>query len=60
MTATTTQVYQLFIRATPEQIWEAITTPEFTHRYFFGTHVRVVADAYQSVDGEGNGMIEEA
>ena len=30
MTATTTQVYQLFIRATPEQIWEAITTPEFT------------------------------
>jgi uncharacterized protein YndB with AHSA1/START domain len=29
LTATTTQVYQPFIRATPEQIWEAITTPEF-------------------------------
>jgi uncharacterized protein YndB with AHSA1/START domain len=39
MTATTVQVYQLFIRATPEQIWDAITTPEFTARYFFGSLV---------------------
>ena len=34
MTTTTTsqatQVYQIFIKATPERIWEAITTPEFT------------------------------
>ena len=29
-TATDTQVYQVFIKASPEQIWEAITTPEFT------------------------------
>ena len=27
---TTTQVYQVFIKATPEQIWDAITKPEFT------------------------------
>ena len=39
MTATTTQVYQVFIRATPEQIWEAITTPEFTERYFYGARI---------------------
>ena len=26
----TTQVYQVFIKATPEQIWDAITKPEFT------------------------------
>jgi uncharacterized protein YndB with AHSA1/START domain len=26
----TTQVYQVFINASPEQIWEAITKPEFT------------------------------
>ena len=26
-TATATQVYQVFIKATPEAIWEAITTP---------------------------------
>jgi uncharacterized protein YndB with AHSA1/START domain len=58
MTAQATQVYSIFIKASPEQIWEAITTPEFTHRYFYGTHVTVVADAYRSVDGENNAMIE--
>lgn len=39
MTAQTTQVYQLFIRATPEAIWDAITKPEFTARYFYGSLV---------------------
>ena len=29
----------MFIRATPEQIWEAITKPEFTRRYFHGSLV---------------------
>jgi uncharacterized protein YndB with AHSA1/START domain len=38
-TAQATQVYQLFIRATPEQIWEAITTPEFTTKYFHGSYI---------------------
>jgi uncharacterized protein YndB with AHSA1/START domain len=33
------QVYQVFIRATPERIWEAITSPDFTSRYFYGTRV---------------------
>jgi uncharacterized protein YndB with AHSA1/START domain len=36
----TTQVYQVFIKATPEQIWEAITTPEFTEKYFYGSRVK--------------------
>jgi uncharacterized protein YndB with AHSA1/START domain len=39
MTATTTQVYAMFIKASPEQIWEAITKPEFTSRYFYGSLV---------------------
>ena len=39
--ATTTQVYRVFIRSTPERIWEAITTPEFTRRYFHGSQVDV-------------------
>jgi uncharacterized protein YndB with AHSA1/START domain len=47
-TAQTTQVYQLFIKATPEQIWEAITTPEFTARYFHGARIHVSADRYLS------------
>ena len=32
-TATTTQVYRVFIRATPEAIWKAITDPDWTDRY---------------------------
>jgi uncharacterized protein YndB with AHSA1/START domain len=32
-TSVTTQVYQVFIKATPEAIWEAITSPEWTRRY---------------------------
>jgi uncharacterized protein YndB with AHSA1/START domain len=41
MTAQTTQVYSVFILATPEQIWEAITKPEFTEKYFHGATVAV-------------------
>ena len=41
MTAQTTQVYSVFILATPEQIWEAITRPEFTERYFHGVRIEV-------------------
>jgi uncharacterized protein YndB with AHSA1/START domain len=37
MTEQTTQVYAIFVRATAEQVWEAITRPEFTSRYFFGS-----------------------
>jgi uncharacterized protein YndB with AHSA1/START domain len=37
----TTQVYQVFILATPEQIWDAITKPEFTERYFHGARIAV-------------------
>jgi uncharacterized protein YndB with AHSA1/START domain len=32
-TATTTQVYRVYIKATPEAIWDAITKPEWTERY---------------------------
>jgi uncharacterized protein YndB with AHSA1/START domain len=48
-TATTTQVYQVFIRATPEAIWEAITKPEFTARYFHGARISIVPDGYRSL-----------
>jgi len=45
----TTQVYRIFIRATPERIWEAIVNPEFTQRYFHGARITVTPDAYHSV-----------
>jgi uncharacterized protein YndB with AHSA1/START domain len=37
MTAQATQVYSVFVRATPEQLWDAITKPEFTRKYFYGS-----------------------
>jgi uncharacterized protein YndB with AHSA1/START domain len=41
MTTTTetnvaTQVYRVYIKATPEAIWDAITKPEWTQRYGYG------------------------
>ncbi|MEY2445551.1 MAG: hypothetical protein QOE00_2131 [Ilumatobacteraceae bacterium] len=35
--AITKHVYQIFVKATPEQVWEAITDPTWTRRYFHGT-----------------------
>jgi uncharacterized protein YndB with AHSA1/START domain len=35
-TAVTTQVYRVYIKATPEVIWDAITKPEWTERYGYG------------------------
>jgi uncharacterized protein YndB with AHSA1/START domain len=32
-TLTTTQVYRIYIRATPEAIWDAITKPEWNEKY---------------------------
>jgi uncharacterized protein YndB with AHSA1/START domain len=52
-TAQTTQVYQVFIRATPEQIWEAITTPEFTARYFYGARITNSADGHRALGPQG-------
>ena len=37
----TTQVYQVFIKASPEAVWDAITKPEFTQQYFFGASIGV-------------------
>lgn len=31
-----TQVYRVYIKATPEQVWDAITKPEWTDRFGYG------------------------
>jgi uncharacterized protein YndB with AHSA1/START domain len=49
MTAQTTQVYQVFIKATPEAIWEAITKPEFTAKYFHGARIDVTSERYHAL-----------
>jgi uncharacterized protein YndB with AHSA1/START domain len=31
-----TQIYRVYIKATPQAIWDAITKPEWTERYGYG------------------------
>jgi uncharacterized protein YndB with AHSA1/START domain/DNA-binding transcriptional ArsR family regulator len=33
-------VYEIYIRTTPEKLWDAITKPEFTRQYFYGSSVK--------------------
>lgn len=57
MTTTTThatQLYQLFIKATPARIWDAITSPEFTTKYFHGSYV----DSTFQPGAPYNGLLE--
>jgi uncharacterized protein YndB with AHSA1/START domain len=35
-TSLTTQVYRVYIRSTPQAIWNAITDPDWTERYGYG------------------------
>ncbi len=62
--ATTTQVYRIYIKATPEAIWEAITNAEFTERYFYGVRIDTTAErrithAYDGSDTYGEDPIFE-
>jgi uncharacterized protein YndB with AHSA1/START domain len=52
-----TQVYQVLIKASAQQIWDAITKPEFTSQYFYGARVATTGEAgtpfrYYGPDGE--------
>jgi hypothetical protein len=53
-TVTTTQVYQLYIKARPEQIWEAITNPDLTQKYFFGGRVELDGDRRRAYGPDGS------
>lgn len=53
---TTDQVYRIVIRSTPQQVWNAITRPEFSARYFYGARVETTGEPgspfrYLSPDG---------
>lgn len=64
MTARPELVFETWIRAHAERIWTALTSAEFTSRYFFATRVesswetgasvvyRLAADGEPAVDGE--------
>lgn len=59
-------VYETFVRATPDEVWAAITRPEFTERYFHRTRFEadlVPGSPYRYVFAGGepavDGVIEE-
>ncbi|MES1247122.1 MAG: SRPBCC family protein [Actinomycetota bacterium] len=51
--ALTTQVYSVFIKATPEQVWDAITKPEFTEQYFYGQRIEISAEGRTWINNRG-------
>src|SRR5256885_4574595 len=61
MTEQTTQVYSVFIRATPEQVWDGITKPEFTRKYFFDSAIESTLEPgapYLSSKSDGTKLVE--
>jgi uncharacterized protein YndB with AHSA1/START domain len=57
MTTTTdlaTQIYQVFIKASPEKIWDAITQPDQTSRYFHGARITNTAERHISYGPDGS------
>ena len=55
-TTVTTQVYRVYIKATPKAIWDAITKPEWTERYGYGGRAEFdlrPGGAYRGTTNEG-------
>jgi uncharacterized protein YndB with AHSA1/START domain len=50
---TTTQIYQVFIKADPEQIWQAIVDPELTSLYFHGARVTNTPEHHEGLGPNG-------
>ena len=60
-TKVNTHIIQTYIRATPDSVWQALTDPDMTEKYYFGT--RVVTDLnpgtpFRYVDQKGDIMID--
>jgi len=57
---TASHVYEILIRTTPERLWEALTDPEQSRLYYFGTRVESTWEAgapYRYVRPDGEAMI---
>ena len=54
-------IYETFIRATPEKIWEALTSAAFTSQYFHGTRIHSDWQAGSPVvfKGDGDNIVVE-
>lgn len=50
-------VYTIYIASTPEKVWQALTSAEFSRKYFFGNSVEIdlkVGGAYIVRTADGN------
>jgi uncharacterized protein YndB with AHSA1/START domain len=54
----TTQIYQVFIKATPEKIWAALTTSDAPDAYFYGSRIEVTADRYLAHGPDGSVWVD--
>ena len=52
--AQATQVYEVFIKATPERIWAAIVTPDLTRYYFHGSRIEITPERRVSYGPDGS------
>lgn len=60
MTEKPNHVFQVYIRTTPEKLWQAITDPAFTAQYYFNTRVEstwVPGAAYINRLADGTPMV---
>ena len=54
-TMVTTQVHRVYIKATPQAVWDAITKPEWTERYGYGAREEYdlrPGGAYRALPGQ--------
>ncbi|MFE5324346.1 SRPBCC family protein [Paenibacillus sp. NPDC056579] len=55
----TTFVYVTYIATTPEKLWEALTSTEFTEQYFFGSKIESDWQEGSSVTYSRNGKVTD-
>jgi uncharacterized protein YndB with AHSA1/START domain/DNA-binding transcriptional ArsR family regulator len=59
--AETSHVYEIYIRTTPERLWQALTSGEDTAKYYFGTNVQNIDQTganYVYAMPDGSPMLE--
>jgi uncharacterized protein YndB with AHSA1/START domain/DNA-binding transcriptional ArsR family regulator len=55
------QVYEIYIRTTPERLWQALTDGELTKHYYYGTSVRsdmTVGSPFRYFDSDDNVLLD--
>ncbi|SFE20291.1 Uncharacterized conserved protein YndB, AHSA1/START domain [Paenibacillus catalpae] len=55
----TTFAYTTYIAATPEKLWEALTSSEYTEKYFFGSSIQSDWQVGSSITYSRNGEVTD-